>query len=223
MNDGTATLRALGEAKWFLLPVALADMGVCALAVLHHPAWFAVSVFLVLLFVAIALFFRNPARTVPGHPSVLVAPADGLVDAVEDVPHLEVLGGPGKRISIFLSVLDVHLNRAPYEGVLKRLVHTRGEFLDARAPECAIRNENVLWMFETPHGMIGMRQIAGLIARRIVPWAREGQSFRKGEHVGLIRFGSRTDLYLPASCAVAVKVGDRTRGAETVIARWPTT
>jgi phosphatidylserine decarboxylase len=215
-----ATWRALGEARLILIPLLILDAGATVLAT-RAPAWFAVSAVMVLLFVAVCLFFRNPARTVPVDAHAIVAPADGRVDVVSEVAHHEALGGPARRVSIFLSVLDVHLNRAPCAGVVRSVRHERGEFLDARRPECAVRNENVLWVIDTPRGRVGMRQIAGLIARRIVTWKDEGDPIATGEHVGLIRFGSRTELYLPMSCEVVVRPGDRVRGAESVVARWP--
>jgi phosphatidylserine decarboxylase len=210
------TWRALSEAWWALIPLLLVTV---ALAVSH---WYISSGIALLLTVAVALFFRDPTRT-PAEPGdqVFIAPADGLVDAVEELPHIDAIGGPGLRISIFLSVFDVHINRAPVAGRIEKVLHTKGWFLDARRPDSAWRNENQLWVFSTPRGTVAIRQIAGLIARRIVGWKKEGEPVLLGERLGLIRFGSRTDLYAPPGVTSAVKVGDRVCGGETVLARWP--
>lgn len=170
--------------------------------------------------VPVAAFFRDPERTVPDDPTAVVAASDGKVLAVERVqdPHLgdhEFL-----RIAVFLSVLDVHINRSPVAGRVIDHFVVGGGFAAAMKPE-AERNVSAYTVLETTHGTVAVVQRAGLLARRIVHRAPVGALLAKGERFGLIRFGSRTDVYLPADAAVAlVAPGDRVRGGETVIARW---
>lgn len=165
-------------------------------------------------------FFRDPERRPPDDPAAIVAPADGRVVEIEQDADLPTIGGRGRRISIFLSVFDVHINRAPAPGTIRSSEHAPGAFLDARRPEAAGRNERRAWTFDSGRGAFGVVQIAGLIARRIVAWSGPGDRVVTGERIGMIRFGSRTDLLLPSSAEVVVRVGDRVRGGETVMARW---
>jgi phosphatidylserine decarboxylase len=125
------------------------------------------------------------------------------------------------RISVFLSVFDVHVNRSPVEGTVRSTVYKAGKFLDVRHPESSTRNEARAWWIDTAGGPIAVRQIAGLIARRIVAWAGEDSALARGQRFGMIRFGSRTEVFLPIGCTPLVKVGDRVQGAATPIARWP--
>ena len=129
--------------------------------------------------------------------------------------------GKFRRVGIFLSVLDVHVNRSPDAGTIEKTHYSAGEFLDARHLEVDIRNENQTWLLRTTRGPVLVRQIAGLIARRIVGWKKAGDSVSKGERFGMIRFGSRTDLYFPASCTPQVQVGQRVVGGQTILALWP--
>ncbi len=165
-------------------------------------------------------FFRDPERRVPDDPGAIVAPADGRVVEVEQDAELAAIGGRGRRVSIFLSVFDVHVNRAPAPGTIRSSEHAPGAFFDARRPEAAGRNERRTWVFDSDRGTFAVVQIAGLIARRIVAWGRPGDVVAAGERIGMIRFGSRTDLLLPPSAEVVVRPGDRVRGGETVMARW---
>lgn len=166
-------------------------------------------------------FFRDPERTPPADPLALVSPADGKVICVDEAE--DPCFGQGKflRVGIFLSVLDVHVNRSPYAGTFEKTHYSAGEFLDARHLEVDLRNENQTWLLKTSRGTVLVRQIAGLIARRIVGWKKPGDSVQTGERFGMIRFGSRTDLYFPASCTPRVQPGQRVVGGETVIATWP--
>ena len=173
-----------------------------------------------LAFIGVIWFFRDPERRPSDDPAAIVAPADGRVVEVDQDAEFAAAGGRGRRISIFLSVFDVHINRAPAAGTIRSSEHSPGAFFDARRPEAAGRNERRDWIIETGHGPCAVAQIAGLIARRIVAWSRPGDRVAIGERIGMIRFGSRTDLLLPASAEVAVRVGDRVRGGETVVARW---
>ncbi len=164
-------------------------------------------------------FFRDPDREVPPGDGVVVAAADGVVADIAEIDENEVLKTRCKRVGIFLNVFDVHVNKAPIAGRITYRQHHPGLYLDARHPECSIRNEALTWAFEGKAGTLVVRQITGAIARRIVPWSKVGDDVDKGFRFGMIRFGSRTEVYLPLTSTIEVKIGDRVRGAETVIAR----
>lgn len=171
-----------------------------------------------LVFVFCANFFRDPERTVPPGDDVVVAAADGLVDAIEIVEENEVIKGPARRVSIFLNVFSVHVNRAPIAGRITFQQHHPGTYLDARHPYCHQKNEALTWAFTGANATLVVRQITGAIARRIVPWSRVGDATEKGHRFGMIRFGSRTDIYLPLNAGVVVKIGDQVEGGTSVIA-----
>ncbi len=169
----------------------------------------------------VAYFFRDPPRTVPEKPGIVVAPADGRVVIVDHaVPPVELgLGAaPRPRIAIFLSVFDVHINRMPIAGRVTRVAYRPGKFLNADLDKASEDNERNGLAIDTPAGSVGVVQIAGLVARRILCWVREGDEIGTGERFGLIRFGSRTDLYLPEGASPRVGVGQRAIGGETVLA-----
>lgn len=162
-------------------------------------------------------FFRNPERIIPQEPGLVVSPADGRVVVVKDE---ENEGRPGKRISIFLAVWNVHVNRSPAEGRITRLEYRPGEFLAAMRERASLDNEaNIFWL-ETPEGQMVFKQIAGLIARRVVSWKKAGDIVERGERIGLVRFGSRMDLWLPSGAQILVAVGDHVKGGSSVVARW---
>ncbi len=162
-------------------------------------------------------FFRDPERAIAQEPGQIVSPADGKVT---EVARLLTPEGERQRVSIFLSVFDVHVNRSPVAGVLREVRYRKGEYLNAMKPECAVRNEQNLAVVECDEGyQVSFVQIAGLLARRIVFTKRAGDRLRRGERVGLIKFGSRTDLVLPGHAEVLVKVGDRVRGGSSIVAR----
>ena len=202
------------EARWILL--TLAAIGVAV--------WF-VSVWLSLIFLALFLFtiafFRDPNRPVPAGPNLIVAPADGRVRDIVELDEKEILKTKTRRVGIFLSIFDVHTNRAPIDGRIVYRQHHAGLCLDARNPNCSEKNEAMTWAFENPRGVIVVRQLTGAIARRIVAWANVGDELKKGERFGMIRFGSRTELYLPLDAEILVKTGDHVSGGSTVIARLP--
>jgi phosphatidylserine decarboxylase len=168
----------------------------------------------------IIYFFRDPERPISTDPKHIVCPADGKIIAVDEVDDPAFSQGRMKRVAVFLSVFDVHVNRAPYEGKIQSIVHKSGQFLDARTQDVDMKNESQSWLIQTSKGSIVVRQIAGLIARRIVAWKKENDSVQKGERFGMIRFGSRTDVYLPLNCKILVKVGDRVEGGAHNIAEW---
>ena len=180
-------------------------------------AWLVALVLLLILFCV--NFFRDPDRAVPTDPDAVVAAADGTVADIVETEESEVLKTRCKRIGIFLSVVDVHVNRAPVEGKITYRKHHPGLFLDARLPDCSIKNEAMVWAFENSRATLVVRQITGAIARRIVAWSKEGDVLKKGERFGMIRFGSRTEVYLPMESTITVNVGDKVRGGATIIAR----
>ncbi len=193
-----------------------------ALALLAIVASF-FTIWLTLLFVALILytfaFFRDPERTSPSDPESVVAAADGVVADIVEIEETEVVKSRMKRVGIFLSVFDVHTNRAPVDGRITYREHRAGLCLDARSPDCSGKNESMTWAFENPRATLVVKQLTGAIARRIVGWSKVGDELRKGERFGMIRFGSRTEVYLPVNAEIMVKVGDRVVGGATVIAR----
>jgi phosphatidylserine decarboxylase len=199
-------VRVASEGWVFVLPLA----GATVLSAL--VGWWGVTGVGLVLAVGVALFFRDPERIIPQTPETIVSPADGRV--MEIVPE----NAQTRRISIFLSLWDVHINRAPYGGVVRSVVHTPGKFLAAYRPEASLVNEaNTVTIVDHGREFI-VKQIAGVLARRIVCRVRPGDTLEKGQRYGLIRFGSRTDLLLPATAEIAVQVGDVVRGGETVLA-----
>lgn len=168
-------------------------------------------------------FFRDPDRPIPPGDEVVVAGADGVVADIIEIDEEEVLKTKCRRVGIFLSVFDVHVNKAPIAG---KIIYTKhypgtypGPYLDARNPDCSKFNEALTWAFQGAKATLVVRQITGAIARRIVPWSKVDDTVEKGFRFGMIRFGSRTEIYLPLDAEVTVKVGDRVKGAESVIAR----
>jgi phosphatidylserine decarboxylase len=199
----------------FLVPVGLA--AVFFIWLLPAIGWP-----LALLAVWVAYFFRDPKRVTPLREGLIVAPADGRISAIDRVrPPAELgLGDTERlRISIFLNVFDVHINRSPIAGRITRSIYVPGAFLNAAVEKASEENERRGLVITTPAGVeIGVVQIAGLVARRIVTWRGEGDTIGVGERFGLIRFGSRTDVYLPPGQGCLVAVGQRAIGGETVLA-----
>jgi phosphatidylserine decarboxylase len=164
-------------------------------------------------------FFRDPWRVSPYRAGLVLSPADGriiIVDEAVPPPELGLGAAPMQRIAIFMSVFDVHVNRAPMAGRVARLAYTEGKFVNASFDKASVDNERMAIRLTTAQGDIGVTQIAGLIARRIVTTLREGQEVIAGQRIGLIRFGSRAEVYLPAGWAVLAIVGQRAIGGETV-------
>ncbi|MBI4367445.1 MAG: phosphatidylserine decarboxylase family protein [Deltaproteobacteria bacterium] len=169
---------------------------------------------------ACAFFFRNPRRLAPSEPGLVVAPADGKVIAIAECPEPTFLRRPMRRVSIFLSVLDVHVNRAPIAGTVMGTHYTPGKFCLAYRPEASACNErNAVWLRSVEGHDCVYVQVAGAVARRIVSYAETGKVFARGERVGIIRFGSRTDCYLPLTWPVEVAMGAMVRGGKTILAR----
>ena len=182
------------------------------------------SLFWVLLLATLCVtaFFRNPHRSIPEDPKAIVCPADGKILEVEDIPSAGLIPVPSRKISIFMSPFDVHVNRVPASGTLKRKVHRPGKFYVASLPKASTKNERVELLIETPDGFtLGVVQIAGRMARRIVCYPGEGDPVEKGKRFGLIRFGSRVELFLPQDVSVSVQPGQSVKGGETVMGYFP--
>jgi len=179
---------------------------------------------LAFLTLGVAAFFRDPIRVTPRDDSLVIAPADGLVTMIQPVvppAELDILGtAPLIRVSIFMSVFDVHVNRTPIQGIIRRVVYISGKFLNADLDKASEENERQHLVVEGKDGrLIGFTQIAGLVARRIVAFVKEGDMVAPGQRIGLIRFGSRVDVFLPADTICQVILGQRTIAGETIIGR----
>jgi phosphatidylserine decarboxylase len=205
-------LQTLSEARWILAFFVL-----FAAVSWFISGWLSL-LFLLLIFCTLA-FFRDPERTVPADPNLIVAAADGTVMDIIESDENQVLNTKTRRVGIFLSIFDVHTNRAPIDGRIIYRQHRKGLYLDARRPDCSEKNESMTWAFENPCVTIVVRQITGAIARRIVAWSEIGDELKKGDRFGMIRFGSRTELYLPLNAELLVKVGDHVFGGSTIVAR----
>lgn len=204
--------QTLYEARWIFLVLAL--LGVVSL---FTSLWLLLPVALLVIYTF--WFFRDPVRISPDDPEAVLAAADGTVADIIELEEPEVLHARQKRVGIFLSVFDVHTNRAPVEGKIIYWKAHAGRCLDARHAECTTKNRAMTWAFQNQRGIFVVRQLTGMIARRIVAWSKVGDTLRKGDHFGMIRFGSRTEVYLPLDAEVLVKVGDRVTGGVSVIAR----
>ncbi len=212
-----------GWAELIIFTVAVvAGLNVCAnLAIWVHPLLGLLAVPFLLFWAEILYFFRDPERAIPPDADALVSPADGVITNIEDVDEPDF--GPALRISIFLSIFNVHVNRLPRSGTVTNIRYFPGAYLDARNPDSAKRNEQ-LWIDMTDAATgrpLRVKQISGAIARRIVCWLKPGDQVVKGDRLGMIKLGSRTDLLLPPGVAqkVEVKVGDKVQGGITILAR----
>jgi len=219
----------LARAGWreMLIITVVAGGGALAFFLLAYAgyAWaWPIAGLLALLWLGGLAFFRDPERTVPTEPDSMVSPADGLVVEISDVDSHPDIQGPARRIGIFLSVFNVHVNRSPCGGIVRLMRYQPGQFLDARTPNCGELNESntvVIEPDDPSEGPVVVRQIAGLIARRIVCDLKVGDRVEKGQRIGLIKFGSRTELILPAQSPYqpSVRVGQKASGATTILAR----
>jgi phosphatidylserine decarboxylase len=207
------------EGRKFLLVSAVATV-VAYGGISHFLGWVLVG-----LTIWVAAFFRDPIRTTPRGASLVVAPADGLITMIARVPPPRELAGPDgladaemTRVSIFMSVFDVHINRSPIDGQVRKMAYVPGKFLNADLAKASEENERQHFLIEGDGFSVGVTQIAGLIARRILTFVHEGDAVQAGQRIGMIRFGSRVDVYLPAGTGPRVLVGQRTLAGETVIA-----
>ena len=199
--------------------------GAAVLTALLYAVWprsIAAAVPGLLLTAFMAWFFRDPERTPPSAPGAVISPADGKIVFSGDCPAGIYTAAPGKKVSVFMSVFDVHVNRAPVSGRVAAVRYNRGKFLAANVDKASLENEQNGVVVETAEGRkVTYVQIAGLIARRIVCDVGEGDEVVRGQRVGLIRFGSRVDVYLPADAALSVRAGDRVRAGESVLGVLP--
>jgi phosphatidylserine decarboxylase len=226
-DDRFAWRRRLGMARYglaelviFSLAFVVASTLLCILAARVHWLFWLPQAALTLTWLEIVYFFRDPHRVIPQQPNALVSPADGTVTNVEEVDENDFPGGRAWRISIFLSIFNVHVNRSPRAGKVTQVRYFPGAFLDARNPTSAVRNEQ-LWidMLQENGSPLRVKQISGAIARRIVCWLKSGDVLARGERFGMIKLGSRTDLLIPHSQLkeMCVKVGDKVKGGATVL------
>jgi phosphatidylserine decarboxylase len=189
-----------------------------SLSIRIHSTWlWAITILALMTCVALMAFMRDPARQ-PQRTGAYLAPADGKVMVVEWVDEPLYIGGKSLRIAIFLSLLDVHVNRAPTSGLVKVVERRPGQFLQAFRPEAADRNEQVVIGLESEEGRLLVKQIAGILARRVVCRLRPGDLVAAGERIGMIKFGSRTELFLPQDSQPLVKAGQRVLGGHTAVA-----
>lgn len=205
------------EGYYFGLPPLLAGLFLAAYGTTVSASAGGVLIFLGLF---TFYFFRNPERKIPAESGVVVSPADGRVVVVKDE---ENQGRAGKRISIFLAIWNVHVNRAPAAGRITRLDYKPGKFMAAWAEAASLENEQNVFTQSTEHGEIVYKQIAGWIARRVVSWKKTGDVVGRGELIGLVRFGSRMDVWLPDTAEVVVSPGQNVKGGSSILARFPET
>jgi phosphatidylserine decarboxylase len=180
--------------------------------------WTIAAILLVCLAAFVFYFFRDPERVIPTDPGAVVSPADGRVVVITNE---ENGGRPGKRISIFLAIWNVHVNRSPEAGTITKMEYRPGKFLAAMRARASVENEQNVISLSTASGEMAFKQIAGLIARRVVCWKKEGDAVQRGERIGLVRFGSRVDLWVPRGVEIVVALGDNVKGGSSVLARWP--
>ena len=200
------TAQTLLEGKWAILILL-------ALTIAGARWCWPVAVLAAVLLVFTISFFRDPAAPIPADEKIIVAPATGKIVEITPV-------GETTMVAIFLSVFDVHVQRAPMAGTIKAVEYRPGKFLDVRHSQASAQNEYRQIVIEAPDGYrVTVRQIAGLIARRIVGWRGEGAVLAKGERFGMIRFGSRVELFVPAGTEIVAKVGEKAKGGETIVAR----
>jgi phosphatidylserine decarboxylase len=204
--------------KFAAAPIVVAVASAACAWYFGASSWLAgLAVVFVLLGLFVLYFFRDPEREIPKDPDAVVSPADGRVMVVTSE---ELEGRPGQRVSIFLSIFDVHVNRAPVSGTISALDYRRGRFHGALFERASAENEQNIIHMQTPRGEVVFKQIAGLIARRILFWKQRGDSVEIGDRVGMIRFGSRVDVWLPEGAKIAVSPGDTVRGGASILARW---
>jgi phosphatidylserine decarboxylase len=209
------------EGYLFSAPLLVVGLALLVLNrfVLEKAAWLNwVAGICIFLGAFVLYFFRDPQRMIPPDPATVVSPADGrVVEIVEEAWE----GKPGRRISIFLAVWDVHVQRAPVAGTIRRVDYRPGKFFAAMRARASVENEQNVFTVSTPRGEIVFKQIAGWIARRVVSWKSPGDAVTRGERVGMIRFGSRVDVWLPPEAEITVRKGQHVAGGSDILARWP--
>lgn len=214
-------MRVAKEGTWFIIVAWLVGVALAVVAwQTGSPGWSVAAALWFLVAVWVVAFFRDPLRTGARGDHVIIAPADGKVVSIIPIDEPDVVGGAAVRISIFMNVFNVHVNRYPSNGTITFRRYREGKFINAAHEKAALENEQSDVGLQTPRGPVLVRQIAGLIARRIVTDHETGKVVTQGERLGLIRFGSRVDVFVPAGTTIRVKEGDMTKAAQTVIAEW---
>jgi phosphatidylserine decarboxylase len=212
-------MKVAREGVIFIVIAWLLALGALYMGATRHSAgWYIAAAPLVVIALWVVYFFRDPERMGDRGEHLVVSPADGLVVMVTDVVEPSFIAGEAKRISIFMNVFDVHVNRYPVNGIVKYLQYNKGLFLHAAHEKASLDNEQMSVGIESGSRKILVRQIAGLVARRIVNYARAGDRAEQGVRMGIIRFGSRVDVFIPPDSAVRIKVGERTVAGTTVLA-----
>jgi phosphatidylserine decarboxylase len=212
-------VRVAREGVLFIIIAWVLALGAIALGVTRHStAWSIAAIPLVIIALWVVYFFRDPERTGERGDALVVSPADGLVVLITEVDELSFISARALRISIFMNVFDVHVNRYPVSGTVPFLQYNKGKFLHAAHEKASLDNEQMSVGIQSGARRILVRQIAGLIARRIVNYAKVGDTAVQGERMGIIRFGSRVDVFIPPGSVLRVKVGERTVAGTTVLA-----
>jgi len=208
---------------WPFIGIGIGLVVVAFIAAVHFRSWplWLVAILVTVLALWCAYFFRDPERTGPRGPNIVVAPADGKVLMITNVDEPRFIKGQATRISIFMNVFNVHVNRYPVDGRVDFVWYNKGKFFNAAAEKSSLENEQMSVGVTTPSGVrVLTRQIAGLIARRIVTYSKVGDEAHQGDRFGIIRFGSRVDVFIPTTSVVKVKLGDITAAGTTVVAEF---
>ena len=209
------------EGYWYGLPLVLVSGGLLGFWLRDRGVGLLIlAIFFLVLALLVLNFFRDPDRTIPSDPQVIVSPADGRVVQLAEESHA---GRAVRRLSIFMSPLDVHVNRAPIAGTIKDLSYRKGTFRVASQARASMENEQNVFTLQGEQGEVAVKQIAGLLARRIVFWRHVGDSLARGERVGMIKFGSRVDILVDPTVQWRVKVGDRVRAGSSILASTEST
>lgn len=207
-------LRVAREGLPYILVLLVVTIGV---GIFSH--WWAIVPLILMGYVV--YFFRDPVRIAPNDPFAIISAADGRVVGIEEITEPNYLQKSVKRVSIFLSIFDVHINRAPVEGQIQYIKYQPGKFHNAMEGKSSIYNENNLVGIENHRSRVLVKQIAGMIARRIVCYCSPGDSLQMGQKIGMIKFGSRVEIFMPLETEILVKLGDKVKGGETIIGRLP--
>ena len=200
------------------LPYALALLGLAIILAWIHPLW---SILPLICFGYVLYFFRDPVRNAPADPLAIISAADGKIVGIDELAEPYYLNKTVRRVSIFLSIFDVHINRSPVAGKVDYIEYHEGKFHNALEGKSSILNEHNLIGMENHHSKVCVKQIAGMIARRIVCYCSKGDEIKAGEKIGLIKFGSRVEIFMPLETEILVQIGQKVKGGETIIGRLP--
>ena len=215
-------IRTAPEGRWFIALAWVVALGLMVAALRYGTvSWWIITVIWLVLAIWVVAFFRDPVRSGQRGDRLILAPADGKVVSIVETDEPTFIGGRAQRISIFMNVFNCHVNRYPTDGVVRYRHYNPGKFGHAAAEKSSLTNEQSSVGLTTNRGKVLVRQIAGLIARRIVTDHEVGTTVHQGERMGMIRFGSRVDLFLPPGTTILVKTGDTTLVGVSVVAEWP--